>query len=290
MPPEAVPPGDRRSTRSASPVERDNTKPYVTSSGRTPLPTCRPANRAIESSKYLQQNLRNEDSEEEESEASGSVKEEVESNSGNDTSDSGLVDGSASGSDNGSSNSTIVLDSHYHSESENYDSEATQTNDYDSDATQANDDDSDGQDTEHESAPNLSSRTPNRSSSSSLSSLSSLTPTPSPAPETGSGSGSGSSSQFSCRYCSRTYDRQAPLTQHIEDRHCGTRCYFPGCGEKFETEGGLLKHFRDHQKEGLDIGLSEVTCPWPECGIEYSRRDTVQRCIKRHNRQAPRGV
>ncbi|KAI1352349.1 hypothetical protein F5Y01DRAFT_313823 [Xylaria sp. FL0043] len=96
--------------------------------------------------------------------------------------------------------------------------------------------------------------------------------------------------RFACQYCPRAYSSNGPLDRHIQDRHCGTRCYFPGCGRNVSTEDGLLEHFRDHQKRSAAQGFLETECPWPNCGKAYSRRDTVQRCIKRHNREARGGA
>ncbi|KAI0907557.1 hypothetical protein F4823DRAFT_549818 [Ustulina deusta] len=94
---------------------------------------------------------------------------------------------------------------------------------------------------------------------------------------------------FVCQDCGRTYNTLGPLKQHMDDRHCGTRCYFPGCTITTHTEEQLLFHFRDHQQEGIDDGMSTLACPWPGCSKSFSRTDTVQRCIKKHNRRAHAG-
>ncbi|KAI3336837.1 hypothetical protein HD806DRAFT_474943 [Xylariaceae sp. AK1471] len=125
-------------------------------------------------------------------------------------------------------------------------------------------------DTDHESIPDMIASHAFESPSSPSS------PTPSPPP------------RFACRRCPRIYTRKITLEQHIRDRHCGTRCYWPRCGTTTTTEAELLQHPSDHQKHAR--GVLPTTCPWPGCGKVFGRGDTVQRCLKRHNRLARRGL
>ncbi|KAI0103217.1 hypothetical protein GGR51DRAFT_573393 [Nemania sp. FL0031] len=96
---------------------------------------------------------------------------------------------------------------------------------------------------------------------------------------------------FTCRHCgSSSCQTKSALEQHIKDRHIGTWCYWPGCGFTTNAESGLIKHFIEHQRQAIGAGVAREKCPWPNCPKTYSRQDTVQRCIKRHNREAPRGI
>ncbi|KAI0964739.1 hypothetical protein F4678DRAFT_455005 [Xylaria arbuscula] len=57
------------------------------------------------------------------------------------------------------------------------------------------------------------------------------------------------------------------------------------------SEAALRLHFSDHQKIAVAAGVAaETECVWPGCGKAFSRCDTVQRCLKRHNLRARRGV
>ncbi|KAI0396736.1 hypothetical protein F5Y17DRAFT_78839 [Xylariaceae sp. FL0594] len=101
-----------------------------------------------------------------------------------------------------------------------------------------------------------------------------------------------SAATLTCRRCGKMYARQAALTCHMQDTHVGRMCYWPGCrGGILTSEAQLLEHFLNHQRQAIAAGtVAPVECPWPGCGKTHTRRDTVQRCIKAHNRAAPRGV
>lgn len=96
--------------------------------------------------------------------------------------------------------------------------------------------------------------------------------------------------QLRCWHCvtSKNYKEQYALTLHIRDRHVGRVCHWPQCGTTTNSEEELLAHFSQHQKDAIAGGLESVVCPWPNCAKRLSRRDSVQRCIKRHNRAAAR--
>ncbi|KAI1426572.1 hypothetical protein F5Y12DRAFT_741536 [Xylaria sp. FL1777] len=95
---------------------------------------------------------------------------------------------------------------------------------------------------------------------------------------------------FVCPRCPQEYEKKSNLVKHCQDRHPGTRCNFPHCGTITATEHELIAHFVLHQQLGESEGLRPEQCPWPDCGKVFSRADTVQRCIKRHNRAAHRRV
>ncbi|KAI1132399.1 hypothetical protein F5Y10DRAFT_261107 [Nemania abortiva] len=88
---------------------------------------------------------------------------------------------------------------------------------------------------------------------------------------------------FTCRLCRKRYAKNNSLSLHFADRHVGTRCHWPGCGFRSVGETGLLHHFQQHQRDAIENGVARETCPWPACGKTFSRGDSVQRCIKRHN-------
>ncbi|KAK5634155.1 hypothetical protein RRF57_009869 [Xylaria bambusicola] len=117
------------------------------------------------------------------------------------------------------------------------------------------------------------------------------TPTPTPVPPTPAHEPTPEPTQFVCRRCGKVFMKNSVLKRHVEDRHCGTRCYFPGCGSTTATEHALLIHLTVHQKEAVEQqGLDDTVCPWPGCGKTFSRYDTVLRCLKRHTLTAPRGI
>ncbi|KAI1198756.1 hypothetical protein F5X97DRAFT_342470 [Nemania serpens] len=95
--------------------------------------------------------------------------------------------------------------------------------------------------------------------------------------------------KFRCRDCPKEFAKNSILQTHVNDRHVGRVCYWPQCGSSFETEGQLIQHFQQHQRQAITAGFDPKACPWPRCEKEFSRRDTVQRCIKRHNNQARPG-
>ncbi|KAI1174934.1 hypothetical protein F4777DRAFT_579524 [Nemania sp. FL0916] len=74
--------------------------------------------------------------------------------------------------------------------------------------------------------------------------------------------------------------------RHIMDRHVGTRCLWPGCHATTANETDLLRHLWDHQAPEINRGTLPTECPWPNCGKSFTRKDTVRRCIKRHNGHA----
>ncbi|KAI1159801.1 hypothetical protein F5B18DRAFT_635390 [Nemania serpens] len=92
-----------------------------------------------------------------------------------------------------------------------------------------------------------------------------------------------------CRHCPKQFNSKWVLKQHVDDRHVGMRCYWPGCGTTTPSETCMIRHFHRHQSHEIENGAEPTVCPWPGCGNRYSRRDSVQRCIKRHNSHAPRG-
>ncbi|KAI0876015.1 hypothetical protein GGS24DRAFT_514698 [Hypoxylon argillaceum] len=94
-----------------------------------------------------------------------------------------------------------------------------------------------------------------------------------------------------CHHCGKPYENKRALGTHIRDRHVGRICYWPGCGYTAATEWDLTDHFHEHQREAIRFGIDKKRCPWPGCtrALVHTRSDTVQRCIKRHNRLAPRG-
>ncbi|KAI0817144.1 hypothetical protein GGR55DRAFT_619222 [Xylaria sp. FL0064] len=223
------------------------------------LRVIRDANRALDVGKAMWRPSPPQEAEEDESEAADADEDEDEDGDDDnlETSHGGNASGAGTESaDDDSINGTVVPNSHHDFEY--------------SDAEQ----DADNESTLVQSAP-----TPTRGPTPPTPTAS-RTPIPGPQPP----------QRFICHYCPRVYNRNAPLDQHIRDRHCGTRCYFPGCGRSFSTEDGLLGHFRDHQRQGAAQSLLQTQCPWPGCGKVCSRRDSVQRCIKRHNRSVPRGA
>ncbi|KAI1117966.1 hypothetical protein F5Y14DRAFT_447376 [Nemania sp. NC0429] len=94
---------------------------------------------------------------------------------------------------------------------------------------------------------------------------------------------------FHCSQCPKAFAKRSVLVRHIGDRHVGCQCYWPGCGTRALTDWDLTAHFWQHQREAVEQGADPVACPWPGCTKSFSRRDTVQRCIKQHNASAPRG-
>ncbi|KAI0103220.1 hypothetical protein GGR51DRAFT_561904 [Nemania sp. FL0031] len=95
--------------------------------------------------------------------------------------------------------------------------------------------------------------------------------------------------RFVCQFCNKLYTKKAVMNQHVMDRHVGKRCHWPGCGFTAATEPGLLQHFHKHQRDAVAQGVPKKKCPWPNCPKTYSRGDSVQRCVKRHNMEAARG-
>ncbi|KAI1815365.1 hypothetical protein GGS20DRAFT_342129 [Poronia punctata] len=100
----------------------------------------------------------------------------------------------------------------------------------------------------------------------------------------------GEAGLLACRRCGRRYRKRAALSTHMSDAHNGRMCYWAGCGGVSATEADLHAHFRMHQQDAVAAGQSRTACPWPGCDKSFSRGDSVLRCIKRHNRDAPRGV
>ncbi|KAI1117965.1 hypothetical protein F5Y14DRAFT_447375 [Nemania sp. NC0429] len=90
---------------------------------------------------------------------------------------------------------------------------------------------------------------------------------------------------FHCPNCPKLFTKHSTMQTHIADRHVGMRCYFPGCGVTTNTELGMIEHFLQHQRLAIEGGGEPTVCPWPGCGKNFSRKDTVQRCIKRHNNE-----
>lgn len=95
---------------------------------------------------------------------------------------------------------------------------------------------------------------------------------------------------FQCSHCSKVFTKNIILKAHINDRHVGRVCHWPRCGTSAFTEHGLIQHFLEHQHRANAEGVDPRVCPWPGCGKKFSRKDTVQRCIKRHNNKARRGT
>jgi len=95
-----------------------------------------------------------------------------------------------------------------------------------------------------------------------------------------------------CRRCGKTFLQESACRTHMNDTHVGRMCYWPACyGGVFDNEEQLRLHFRVHQQVAVEQhGQDPTVCPWPGCGKQFSRAHTVQRCIKAHNRAAPRGV
>ncbi|KAI1132402.1 hypothetical protein F5Y10DRAFT_293502 [Nemania abortiva] len=91
---------------------------------------------------------------------------------------------------------------------------------------------------------------------------------------------------FPCDRCSKVFKDKGVLRQHRSDSHVGTRCYFPTCTFTADEELKLRNHFCEHQRDWINRGESETRCPWPGCTKNFSRKDTVQRCIKAHNKRA----
>ncbi|KAH8164560.1 hypothetical protein CIB48_g3675 [Xylaria polymorpha] len=92
-----------------------------------------------------------------------------------------------------------------------------------------------------------------------------------------------------CPHCDKEFNNAAAQRQHVLDRHVGTTCYWPDCLTVTATEAELSTHFHEHQRSAVARGWNPLHCPWPNCGKEFSRRYSVQRCFKKHNLHASRG-
>jgi hypothetical protein len=93
------------------------------------------------------------------------------------------------------------------------------------------------------------------------------------------------SNSFPCNACEKVFTNKRTLKTHVSDRHVGTQCHWPGCGYTTTDELNLIHHFHEHQRDAVEQGFDKKKCPWPGCPKTYSRGDSVQRCIKRHNAQ-----
>ncbi|KAJ8123651.1 hypothetical protein O1611_g9542 [Lasiodiplodia mahajangana] len=95
--------------------------------------------------------------------------------------------------------------------------------------------------------------------------------------------------RYPCPSCKKLYKKKSVVATHVLDRHVGTKCYWPGCGFTTATEAELCRHFCKHQRDAVEKGVAGKKCPWPDCPKTFSRGDSVQRCVKRHNIDVAKG-
>ncbi|KAI1170831.1 hypothetical protein F4777DRAFT_594563 [Nemania sp. FL0916] len=105
----------------------------------------------------------------------------------------------------------------------------------------------------------------------------------------------GQHNQVTCRRCQRICPSEQALKRHMEDRHVGRYCYWPGCGTRTATEADLINHLiEEHQHWTIELKIAgeiRLLCPWPGCSKTFARKEWIHSQREKHARiQEPKTI